>query len=481
MTIGDFKRDRLRRRKVDPLEIAIQSRRAARGRRRSTLWTLALASILLLLAAAPSLVCHSPLATALIRQHAPRYGWNASAGSVRIGWLTPLRIKGLELTGAAAGTQLRVEQLNAQFNLLQCLGGLKNGLRVSARGVNVELSVDENWSSLEADLVTMLSDDDSEDNSQHEQNRDKNAIEQGSVDLQNLTLQVRDRQSGVVWTIDQAHAEAELDAGRLDAKLSAILSQPQAGSGAIDAVVRYDSGERHELRAQINLHGLPLGAASLVRRRLPEAAAAIPEQLSGDATGAVEVIAGDEVWSLVMDPLELRNLVASDRSLGEHVWRNGLAVAQGSANIDANGLTGRSLRITTDFAEMSLDGAFASLQGSESVTSPAAWLTSLRGTATASVNLVALSERLPGFIPLRDQTELVSGKVSAEITTESDAAGHRVHGNIRSEAIHAQASGRAVVIEPAAVMVSLRVDSAGTLRADGCQLSSVFGSAASGR
>jgi len=476
VTIGEFKRVR-RRRKVDPLEIATQSRRAARGRRRSALWTLALASILLLLAAAPSLVCHSPLAKTLIRQHAPSYGFEAAAGSVRIGWLTPLRVRGLELTGTTAGSQLRVDQFDADINLLQCLSGFKHGLRLSARGINVELSVDEEWSSLEADLVALLSDDDPQDDSASEHDRNQHALNQGSVDLQNLTLRVHDRQSGVVWTVAQGHLEGTLQAGRWDAKLSAILSEPQAGSGAIDAVLEYESDQHQELRAAINLHGLPLGAASLIRQRLPAAAAVIPAQLAGDASGAVEVIAGDEVWSVVMNPLELRNLVASDPAFGEHVWRNGLAVAQGSANIDASGLTGRSLRITTDFAEMSLDGAIASFEGSEAATSPANWLTSLRGTATASVDMVALSERLPGVIPLRDQTELVSGKVSAEITTESDAAGHRVHGSIRSEAIHARAAGRMVMIDPAAVRVSLRVDSAGALRAEGCQLSSVFGSA----
>lgn len=476
VTIGEFKRERLRRRKVDPLEIATQSRRAARGRRRNTLWTLTLASLLLLLAAAPSVVCHSSLATLLIRQHAPHYGWTASAGSIRIGWLTPLRISALELAGTTAGTQVRVEQLDADVNLLQCLGGLKKGWRVSARGVNVELSVDEAWSSLEADLVNLMSAEDSQDEPRSGHDRDASALDHGSIDLQNLTLQVQDRQSGVLWTVAQGHLEASLAAGRLDAKLSAIMSEPQAGSGAIDAVVHYEADAGPNLRAAVNLHGLPLGAAALIRRRLPETAAVIPNQLAGDASGAVEVTAGEDGWSVVLSPLELRNLVASDPALGEHVWRNGLAVAQGSANIDAHGLTGQSLRITTDFAELSLDGTFASLEGPDAATGPATWLTSLRGTATASVDLVALTERLPGALPLREQTELVSGQISAEITTESDADGHRVHGYIRSEAIHARASGRTVVLDPAAATVSLRVDSAGGLRADGCQLSSAFGS-----
>ena len=448
VTIGEFKRERLRRRKVDPLEIATQSRRAARGRRRNTLWTLTLASLLLLLAAAPSVVCHSSLATLLIRQHAPHYGWTASAGSIRIGWLTPLRISALELAGTTAGTQVRGEQLDADVNLLQCLGGLKKGWRVSARGVDVELSVDEAWSSLEADLVNLMSAEDSQDELRSGHDRDASALDHGSIDLQNLTLQVQDRQSGVLWTVAQGHLEASLAAGRLDAKLSAIMSEPQAGSGAIDAVVHYEADAGPNLRAAVNLHGLPLGAAALIRRRLPETTAVIPNQLAGDASGAVEVTAGENGWSVVLSPLELRNLVASDPALGEHVWRNGLAVAQGSANIDAHGLTGQSLRITTDFAELSLDGTFASLEGPDAAIGPATWLTSLRGTATASVDLVALTERLPGALPLREQTELVSGQISAEITTESDADGHRVHGYIRSEAIHARASGRTVVLDP---------------------------------
>lgn len=476
MTIGEFKRERLRKRKVDPLEIATQSRRAARSRRRSALWTLALASLLLLLAAAPSLVCHSPLATLLLRQHAPTYGWVASAGSVRIGWLTPLRVTSLELVGATAGTQVQVEQLDADLNLLQCLSGASSGVRLSARGIHVELSVDEEWSSIEADLAALLADDLQEDVAS-EHDRDSSSLKSGSLDLQNLTLQILDRPSGARWMIAQGHVEGSLEGGRFDAKLSAIVSEPQAGSGAIDAVFHYAAGEGEELKAAVNLHGLPLGAAALIRRRLPAARTAIPEQFAGDASGTVEVIASDEVWSVVMSPLELRNLIASDPELGEHVWRNGLAVAQGSAIVDANGLTGRALQISTDFADLSLDGMLASFHSADAVGTPAAWLTSLHGTAKASVDVVALSERLPGVIPLRDQTELLSGKVTAEVTTESDVAGHRVHGYIRSEAIHARASGRTVIIDPAAVTVSLRVDTTGALRADGCQLSSAFGSA----
>ncbi len=480
MTIGDFKRERSRRR-TSELSVLIDQggRSSRRRRRRGTFWSLVLASILLLIAAAPSLICQSPLAKTLFQQRAPAYAIEGSFESIRFGWLTPLRLTGLDLRGTGGGTHLRIDQLDSGVTLLRCIGGLGDSVSVSARGVHVELAVDDHWSSIEADWEACSAARDSAEDSRRDDSGDLHHLPEYALDVQNLSVRITDRQTGAVWAVDQARVEADVTAGQLETRLSAILSQPQAGSGSIDAVVRCELSEFNEIQAELNLQGLPLGVASLIRRRMSDVASAIPQRLSGDATGSVRIImAADGVWSLAMSPLELRNLMASDPSLGEQVWRNGLAVAQGAASIDANGFSGKGLRVTTDFADLSLDGALSRLAAPPAVSSLTTWLTALEGTATVSIDLVAMTESLPGIIPLRDETRLVSGGIIAEITSQGDTPGtRRIHGNFQSQPLRARAAGRNVVIEPAALVASLRINDSGLWQADRCQLTSSFGSA----
>jgi len=490
VTIGDFKRDSARRRQPsraqdDNENTAKRQKRQKRGRGR--LWLMLLISTLLAVAAAPSLVCQSPLGRSLLVSNAAKYGVDGSFQSVRIGWVSPIRITGVAVLGIDGGTRMQVDQIDCNATLLKILSGLREPVVMTARGVVIDLAVGDGWSSVERDLAaiqaaamdTAADDDRSAGRSSFTFGPSELAIE-----LQNMTVKVTDAVTGEVSGLDQAKAEFKMVAGTISGGLSAILSDPRTGSGELEASLTYDLSGDSGTILDAKFQGLPLRTASLVRRRFPIDAATIPEQVSGDLTGvirfagATQTATGQSSWSMDARPLEVRNFVARDPALGDQVWRNGLMSISGRAFVDQLGVHGDQLRLATDFAEMTFNGVFVAPRDAVQMANPIAWLTAIDGTATGIVNLPTMVERLPGVLPLKAETEINAGVIHAEVTTGPDSNGVRVvHASLRSDPIRARAAGRNVVWEPASMVAAVRVDAAGNWRADECQLTSVFGTA----
>ncbi len=117
--------------------------RSRRGKYLLAVLALGLAAV----AIAPSVWVRSPLARPFIQRQLSARGFQGNYQTLRFGWLAPVRASGVELVGATAGTKLFVEQLDCDVSLLQALTGLGDPIRLSVRGVKLELSVRENASS----------------------------------------------------------------------------------------------------------------------------------------------------------------------------------------------------------------------------------------------------------------------------------------------------------------------------------------------
>jgi len=485
LTIGDFKRDSARRRKPSqpPDDNENAAKRQKRGRGRGRLWLMLLTSLVLALAAAPSLICQSPLGRSLLVRNAAKYGLQGSFRSVRIGWVTPIRITGVDILGIDGGTRMQVDQIDCNATLMKIVTGLREPVVLAARGVVFDLTIGDGWSSVERDLAAILAagaSDSADDNSSTSRSSFASGPSELAIDIQNMTVKVSDAVTGEVSGLDRAKAEFKLVAGAVSGGLSAVLSDPRTGSGELEASWSYDLVGDSGTSLDAKFQGLPLRIASLVRRRFPISAATIPEQVSGDVTGVIHFAGGTGhgAWSMDARPLEVRNFVASEPSLGDHVWRNGLMSLSGRMFVDPLGVHGDKLRLATDFAEMSFNGVFVAPSDAVQMANPIAWLTAIDGTAAGVINLPTMVERLPGVLPLRAETEIIAGVIHAEVTTGPDSNGVRVvHASLRSDPIRARAAGRNVVWEPASMVAAVRVDAAGNWRADQCQLTSVFGTA----
>ena len=487
MTIGDFKRDSARRRKSSRAQDDNDTTTKRQKRGRGRLWLILLIAMVLAVAAAPSLVCQSPLGRSLFASNAAKYGVEGTFQSVRIGWVTPLRVTGVDVLGIDGGTRMQVEQIDCNATLLKIIGGLREPVSMTARGVVVDLTVGDGWSSLERDLAAIsaatengAADDDPSDGG----SSSSFGPSELAIDIQNMTVKLTDTVTGEVSGLDQAKAEFKIVDGVASGGLSAVLSDTKTGSGEVEASVTYDMAGVAGTTLDAKFQGLPLRIASLVRRRFPVDAASVPEQIAGDLTGVIHLAGGTQAaigqstWSMDAKPLEVRNFVASDPSLGAQVWRNSLMTISGRAVVDQLGVHGDKLRLATDFAELSLNGVFVTPSDPVQMANPVAWLTALDGTATGVVNLPTMVERLPGVLPLKAGTEIIAGVIHAEITSRPDSSGVRVvNASLRSDPLRARAAGRNVVLEPASMVAAIRVDTAGNWRADECQLTSVFGTA----
>lgn len=451
------------------------------GRRRITYLFLFLAMVALFIAAAPAVWIRSPMARPLIQRQLSDRGWEGDYKHLAFGWLTPLRLSGVDLVGTAAGTRLRVEQLDCDATLLGLFTRGGNPIHASANGVRLELSIRDNGSSLETDLLAAMGDPEQPEDSPGSSGPSPDL----QIDIQNLAIAITDTARNERWAIDQARGTASLIAEKVSADFSGIVSESRGGSGSIDGSVQFDPSAASESAITLSLRGLPLRIASLVRTRFPEQAASLPAELSGDATGAIRLVGSPEgSWSIDAKQFEVRNLIASDPRMGDQIWRNDLAVIDGLANLQATGLTGRGFRLATDFAEVRLDGSFSAPSNWGTGNTPATWLSTLEGAALASLDLPLMSQRLPGFLPLRAGTELIAGRILAEITSHPDpsrppASGARlVNAVIKSEPLRARGPAGNWVIEPASLVAAMTVDpSTGQWRADRCELASVFGTA----
>lgn len=471
MTKGEFFRDETERTQ----RLRSSSRRRGRLRRKSTYFAVILGFMVLLVAAAPSIVCQSPLARNLISSTLPNYGFEGGVQSVRIGWLTPLRVDGLELTGTAAGTHLTVERVETGITLVQAMRGLSDLGEVSVRGVLAEVFVTDGRSSVEDDLVLALADNDSEP---HDEPKSDSQGLTGKITTQDITVHVTDQVTKQRWSAEKLQADVQLDSELADVNFSTVLTDSAGGSGELEGRLQYPLAGGKPYQLSLVTQRTPLSLASLAKRRLGESGASIPLQIGGDVTGSMTIEGGvSDTISLSLSPMEFRNFVASDPSLGERVWRNGLTVVSGAATLESNRIIGRKLQLTTDFGSASFDGAFNTSLSLAGDANPAAWLEALDGSAGVSIDLVAFERALPGLIPLRDQAEISGGGLSAEITSALEAGNvRRSHWNLKTQPIRANSAGRTVVIEPATLVASIRVAD-GELAADTVRLESSFANA----
>ncbi len=471
MTKDDIFRDDVERSQ----RLRSTGRRAGRFRRKSTYGLMFIGFIVLLVVSAPSIVCQSPIGRSLIQSALAGYGFDGGVESLRVGWVTPLRIDGIDLTGTAAGTHITVDRVETEITLLQCIRGLTDIGAVSIRGVNAEVTVFDGKTSAEDDLAALLT---PSDDPSTESSASNSAPMRGKIELQDVSARITDSVTGAQWVAAQSQAELILAADKLDASFTAVITDSVDGSGEIQGRIQYPNNADQAYQLDLITQRVPLSIASLVKRRLGEAGAGIPIQITGDTTGSMSVIGGvGSAMTISLNPVEFRNFVASDPSLGERIWRNGLTAISGSATLEGERIVGRKLQLTTDFGSATFDGAFKTSMSLSGETSPAAWLEALDGAAGAEIDLVAFEKALPGLIPLRDQAEISSGRVSAEITSSAEGGrARRSQWSLKTQAIRANASGRSVVIEPLTLLASIQV-AGGQLSADTIRLESSFANA----
>lgn len=464
VTTDDFVLEQVERSQRD------QTRRRRDNRfRRRQIYTFGGIGLLALVAlGAPSLISHSSVGRSILIQSLANYGLDSDVESLRIGWVTPLRVTGLEVAGAS-GSTMRVDQLDVDATAGDLLWGARESLgQIVVRGVEVACSVTDGRCSLEDDLEPLL----------HSSNDGQSTS--CWLKIQDVTVSVSDAVDNRIWHVTQSNVEADVNAEKIEATFAGVLTEPSGSGGSLQGAVALLRSEREigtdPWSLEINSESLPLSVISLVRRRFPEIASSIPRNIHGDVTGSVLLMGTTEgATEAEMRGVKIRNLTAAED--GSRVWTNGLAAIDGVLVLRGNRVIGRQLTASTDFASATIDGAFSrsfSLVGDHD--NPLRWLEAIDGAASVEMDLAAFDRAMPGILPLRDEARIVAGRAYAEIDSTPAGETRRSQLSIRSEQVQAQSRYGAVAIDPIRLTTTVASDQ-GRLRAESFQWQSAFGTA----
>lgn len=420
-----------------------ERRRSDRRRRKHTYVAISSGLLLVLLLSLPSLISHSPMSHSMLQSAAARYGWTVSVASIRVGWMTPLRLTGLEATGPSGETQIAIDALDAPLTVFDLIRGRADFGTIHVDGPRLETVVVEGGSRLEEDLAALL-----EGPERDEPLRGEIRLRDGSIKLVHDASERR-------WRADQLQMTLHLERKQTEVDVQGVVTDPEGISGALKARVVAAADGSGAIDTDAETEGVPLSLLELAAIRYPALDATLPATLVGNLTGRLRVrIDESGEWRCDAAPVDIRNLLVADpRWSGTAPWRASRATIEGAAWKEGNQLRTERLVIRSDAGQAEFHG----LIDTEGIKA-ARYLDSLVGDFSADVDLATFVATVPGAIPLRDGVTIESGRVRSRVSGGYGADGqYRSSWNLQSEPIRATiAGGNTVVFEPLSADVTLR-------------------------
>lgn len=477
-----------------------QERRENRLQRRNVVVVAGLFLVACLGLGLPSLISHSSLAHGMLARTAADYDFDATAGSIRIGWMTPLRLKDVKLVGRQAGSELHIDQLDVNVTALDLLKSSTNDLGdVVVRGLHIALDLRSGRSSLEDDLQAFL------------RAPSDGSSTTGAIHLQDVTVDATDSDSGKTWRLDPSNADIELKPDAVVATFSGAIRDPSGSGGSVEGRIDLASEPDGSLdgstdinwQADLQFEFMPLSIASFVSKRFQDTANSIPTDVSGDLSGQIEITGYTDgatevaIHDGVIRHFNATRLVAlTDVDLTKNgarspqrgtvkqkpktvkqTWYNELASIDGKLLLLGDRIVGRQLHLVSDFASMTFDGVMAnSMTLAGETDNPLTWLNRIDGEVDIKVDLARLNRSLPGLLPLREDAELISGSVHAHVESVGETDRRRSRLTVQTEPLKARAGNRSVTIDSLR-LTAIVVEDHGQLRAETFECRSAFASA----
>lgn len=427
-----------------------ERRRENRGRRKRTMLAIIASMMVMLVLALPSLLTYSPLVHSLLDSFAEPYGWKIKVEKVYIGWISPLRLKGIDAIGPSGETLVVADGLDAPITVLDLLRGKTDWGTITVDGPRMESKIYNGGSRLEDDLQPFF--DAPGDDSSFT----------ATIKLRDAVAKLTHEESGRAWRVDQLQVTTSMDRSLVKVIADGVVTDPDAISGAFSTEISLpDDPSLMEAKnytafdASVRSEGLPLSIISLAAVRFPETSNSLPEAWSGNATGklSVQMLPAGELF-VTVDPLDLRNLIIRDDAInGEKFWKVGHVLAHGSAKLEGESLTFEQFKMGSEAGEVSMHGVvdIAAMNSGQ-------YLNAMLGDFTADIDLALLTTAAPGLIPLRGDVAIQSGRISAEVRGEYGAdEAFRTSLKLNSQPITAViAGGQTVILEPVTADIVLK-------------------------
>ena len=442
-------------------------RRSARAQRQRMIVLAGLACVILLLFLTPSIVSHSSIGCSYLINYLDAQGLKADVSSVRIGWLTPLRIKDLKINGEA-GSQVAIEQLDLNLMVGDLISVPDDMGQINLRGVAVACSMNDGKCSLEDDFEAFL-DSDSE-----------GSPTLAVVQLHDVTISMTESVTEQRWTLTQSNASLSITPASTELSVAGVLSEPDGDHGSLQSSLKLTETVNKKIGNQWSLNlsceSLPISISELLLTRFPDMAISIPTKIHGDATGTISA-AGNSHGSVTatLQNFEIRNLTASRDD--SRAWTNERALLNGKLTLEGERVVGEALSAHTDFASATIDGAFSrSFSFTGHKDNPLQWLEAIDGNASAEVDIAALEHSLPGILPLRSGVILESGRAIAHLASIPNGNQQQKKLHVDCDGLRAVSHGREFAIDPITLIATVSSND-GQLMAEQFEWRSAFGTA----
>jgi translocation and assembly module TamB len=441
-----------------------EQRRRERSRRKRLILLAGIICALCLLFLMPSMISHSSIARSYLIDYLGAHGLQADVASVKVGWLTPLRVTDLKINGKA-GSQIAIEQLDLNLTVSDVLSLPEDLGQIHLRGVAVACSMNEGQCSLESDFAAFLD------------SGSRGAATFADVQLHDVAIFMTKTATDQRWTLTQSNANILISPDLTELSVAGVLSEPDGNHGSLQSSLKLADEKRDEQWSMnLTCESLPISIAELLLTRFPDVSGSVPTKIRGDATGMISV-AGKSNGSVAADlqNFDIRNLIASGE--GTRVWTNARATLNGKLTMESDRLVGKSLSAHTDFATATIDGAFSrsfSLTGSNN--NPLQWLEAIDGSASAEMDIAALERALPGLLPLRSDVTLESGRLIAHLSSIPNGSQQQKKLHIDCDEFRAVSRGREFAIDPITLTATVSSND-GQLIAEHFEWKSVFGTA----
>lgn len=420
-----------------------ERRRKGRSRRKHTYILLFGGFLLALVLALPSLLSFTPIVHNLVSSTAVKFGWQVSASEIRIGWITPLSIRGVEGTGIEGNTRVSVESVDLPLTLLDLLRGTTDLGTIDVQAPRLETQIYSGGSKLEDDLALFLQPSDG-----------GSSAYTAKVAIRDAAVKIVAEDSGKEWRVDQLQSSIAIDVAGNTLTWEGVVTDSSGISGAIQGGVAIPSDAKQPTSLQLEIEGLPLSLADLLVIRLPDATANLPERWSGNASGILNVALNqDGSISLTAQPVDLRNLLVQDsRITGGSNWKIGHALLEGRLDFHNETLRADSLTLQSDVGNAKLHGEILLAAISEG-----RYLDSMYGDFSTDFELSTLTQATPGLIPLREGVAIQQGRIRGRVQGRvAEDNQYRSSWNLQTEAIRATTGNTPIVLQPLTAELTLR-------------------------
>ncbi|MDC0295400.1 hypothetical protein OAL35_00935 [bacterium] len=458
---------------VEP-DLQNQPHRDRQARRKRYLPFAAIASVIALVVAAPSLLSHTSIGISLFNRLVSNESMTSEIHSFRVGWVTPFEVNNLRLSGNS-GSQINIAKITTDLSIIGWL--LKDSDEPShlyIRDTDLQTQFKGTRFNLEEEWLNAKS-------SEHS-TTDFHYV----IHLENLNAEVTDAASNATWSLQQANVEICVSALSIETEFSGVLTDPNQRNGSLQGTCDYRFDTEDRLKTEnatidrwllvLNCDSLPLSVGTLGAKRYLAPTDQFATTLTGDATGGIS-IACDRLDQIRVnfDQLETRQISAK---LGkETIWNTQLATLNGEVQIDEQRITSQNLNLSTDFGNASANGSFTRSFSFITLSSnPSQWLNQLDGHVDLHLDLAKLRTSLPKAIPFREEIDLTQGQIFATLDTTKSENRTESELTVNVSEILARSNDELISIAPNQLIATL-IGSQDALRADKLQLETSFGTA----